>query len=208
MPWTDFFAKLLEKQTVLLMLTGIGLVLFAATNGYAPWHLSIVYPIWQWIIGGIGILCVGIAALSFALGISRHPTTTQLKKKFRIAINSHQKGQSVSTPVRLWGTYTSQPPEKNIFVFEHDPETRLYWAKGKLSFDSSDHTWQATVHLGPGDNKERILIIAFGGENTLKMISYHRRLTACNCWEGMEEMPADFHDLAHVQIVLRCPFNA
>lgn len=205
MTWTDFLAKLMEKQPIFLLLTGIGLILFAACGGCPPWHLAIAAPIWQWIIGGIGIICIGLAVLSFIPGLTRRQTTKQLQKKYGIRITSLQKGHSLLSPIRLWGTYNNLPPEKNLYAFEYNPETRLYWPKDKLSFDTSDQSWQTTMDIDSGDNKERILIIGYAGEDTLRLISYHKKITGRKIWEGIEEMPTDFHRLAQVQIVLRCP---
>ena len=203
MSWTDFFAKLMEKPFLFLLLTGAALVLIAASGGIALLHLSIASPGWQWIIGIMGITCFGCAVFSFIRGPGRHPSTKHLQKKYDIKITSHRKGQSLTSPISLWGTYRRKPPERYLFAVEYNPETRLYWVRDKLSFDISEQSWQTTMNIGPGDNKERILIIAYAGEDTLKMIQYYKGITSQDIWIGIEEMPADFHRLAEVQIVLR-----
>jgi hypothetical protein len=203
--WKSLVEKLFEWRTIVFFVLGIALVLLALNHGYKPIYITLDAFASQVIVFVIGMGFIGLGVINYIRADNHKsvPSAHQLKKKYGLTITSPQPGGNpLPSPIRLTGTFKEIPPSHTVCSLCYNPQTRLYWPKHKLSYNSKNLSWQTDVEIGNGDNQIRVVMIAHFGENSLRLLEYFK---SGKTYSGIENFPADFQILDQVEIVIAKP---
>ncbi len=192
--------EFLKNQVTLFLLIGVLLVLAAANGGYAK--IGVSFPsTWSNIIGFLGGILVVVAILSLLFKTEERRTNRKVSKKYGIKITFPVNSTPLYCPITISGEFKKIPPIDNIYAVEFNPATLEYWPKRRLNYNVGDKTWTSEMNIGNGDNKPRILIIAYVGKDSLRLIDYYRKSSVQTGRHiGFDAFPADFQCLSETKV--------
>jgi len=199
----DFFAKLLDKQTLVFLILGAVFTLVFVFQGIPIANVPIKGSSAPWISFGLGILFLALGIFSFFDFFAHKESSAHLKKKYGIVITSPNVGDLLLTPVELKGKYKARPEKDRVYVIERNDQTHHFRIKNEVVFYEGN-TWRCQISLGNGDDLPRTLIVAFLGDESKIFYDYYFRVrNEKNGSVSTRGLPSDFHRLAEVTIKLK-----
>jgi|GEM_PF-4851671 len=201
---TEFLSKLLDRQTLVLLILGTACTLVFVFQGIPLTNVSIVSAGTRLIALGLGVILLTLGIFSFFGFFGMRPSTLALKHKYGIKITSHAHNVSASSPIELRGNYKMKPKRDLIYALERNDQTNQFYIKNRLNF-LANKTWYTQVRIGNGDNKPRTLFIAYFGEDTKILMDYFVKVRDEAKHVGIKAFPSDFHILDEVTIILLQP---
>jgi hypothetical protein len=200
------FDNLRNVLVLVFLILGTGLILLAANKGYSQAHLSFSDALSIKILASIGGLFIVVAIIAFFSSGSPQVSLSKMQKKYGIIIQLPLPNSTVSSPIQVSGTCKRTGMAGSFYAFEYNPAIQQYWPKGPLAFDHQKKTWRATMNIGGGNNQPRLLIIAYLGEGSQRLLDYYERVRqATGQHLGIRQFPIDFYPLQQVEIILQIP---
>jgi len=208
--WSSVVDKLIDHLNLfivlLFLLLGTGLILLSANKGYTQLHISIFDPTWLVILPLLGGAFIIIATVTMFRSGRPLESLSKMQKKYGIEIQSPLVNSTVSSPIQVNGTCKKCNSDFELYAFEYNPAMQQYWPKGRLSIDYAEKKWTATMRIGNGNNQLRTLVIAYLGEDSLRLVEYYEKVkqeTSPQRHIGIKKFPADFYELKKLSIILQ-----
>jgi len=208
--WASVVDKGLDHLRQILVLVflilGVGLLLLAANKGYSLAHFSFTDNLVVNILGSIGLLLIIISIIGFFIRSDQPISLAKLRRKYGITIESPLVNSPVSSSIPLNGTFKRIGVNEQLHAFEYNPASQQYWPKGRLIFDHHKKTWRTTINIGGGDDQVRVLIIAYLGEGSQRLLDFRERVKQdVGKYFGIRQFPSDFYPLGQVDVILKRP---
>ena len=202
----EFFSKIFDRQTPLLLILGAAFALVCAFHGVPIANWTIKTDVLLWIPGGLAVLFLMLGVFSFfGFFTNRKPSMKHLKKAYEIKITSHNLNESVPSPIELRGTFKKKPGSGRVFAIERNDSRHQYYIKNEVVFYDNNNTWHTQINIGNGDNLPRTLIVAYFGEDSKRLLEYYMKVRKEAGHVGIQAFPSDYQSLAEVTIRLQRP---
>ncbi|GGB23148.1 hypothetical protein [Puia dinghuensis] len=199
--WPEVILEALKKPWALYLISGLIVVILAAAGGLSVARLSIDDPTWRWrlFIPGLILLAVAIIIVLFR-SKPAEVSPKKIKRKYK-PINVDLEPGFVQSTFSITLSFKNHPPESRIYAVEFNPRTNEHWPRGSFVINPENNTGKLTITCGKDDNIPRTIIIAYIGDNSMKMVDQHNFCVRHGGTVGILNFCSDFISLEKIPVL-------